>query len=191
MTLFLHLNRPPVLCGTSSCLKKTFPPPAFWKITWDFDVATKIHFRVLLPFETSRLHTPQNTILFQPEQRRERVFCKKHPITVGCQRKNPQLMRSHNIMTMTPYRTWVGKAIIGKGQINFSFFRAGPSTCHPAMLWKLITLIANSVHRILAPYSHVHEYVCIFPLKQWHPLIEGEEKDYTEEEWITQPIPPV
>ena len=45
--------------------------------------------------------------------------------------------------------------------------------------------IANSFHRILTLYEHVCRH------KHDIPMIEGEKKDRTEEEGISQPLPPV
>ena len=51
------------------------------------------------------------------EEKEYFVLKKGDRITVGCPRKNPQLMRSNKDMTMTPHRACVAKAIIGKGKI--------------------------------------------------------------------------
>ena len=45
--------------------------------------------------------------------------------------------------------------------------------------------IANFFHRILTLYEHVCRH------KHDIPMIEGEKKDRTEEEGISQPLPPV
>ena len=51
-------------------------------------------------------------------------------------------------------------------------------------------IIANSIHRILALYSHVCPYaVTALTSQTLHPL-EGKEKGRTEEEGITLPLPP-
>ena len=53
-----------------------------------------------------------------------------------------------------------------------------------------IGVFANSLHRILALYSHVRVSVCMCMSETWHPL-KGKEKDRTKEEGITKPLQPV